>query len=305
MATSVVAILALFEFVKHWQLYSAVVSSLGLHWGYEMYQSRSELLRAVVSTGQPIPLGYVMAVAIGFYLFIQREIPHVLTRRLGFVLLMGGLVAPLSRGPWLGALALIVIFIATGPYAVRRLFALAIAGGLALPLLTVLPGGQAVINLLPFVGTVEVENIEYRHRLIDTALAVIDRSPWFGSVNFAMTPEMQSMIQGTGIIDIVNTYLLLALEYGYVGAGLFVAFFVFVAWGILQGFRQQDNKESDEYRLGRSLLATLLSILLMIFTVSPITVIPIVFWSVAAMGVAYASMVRSQVMSRNNPVSGE
>jgi hypothetical protein len=52
------------------------------------------------------------------------------------------------------------------------------------------------------------------------------------------------------------------------------------------------NRSSEEYLLGRALLATLLAILLIIFSVSSIAIIPIVYWSVAGLSVAYAQMVR-------------
>jgi hypothetical protein len=56
--------------------------------------------------------------------------------------------------------------------------------------------------------------------------------------------------------------------------------------------RSIPDKDSEEYLLGRALLATLLAILTIITTVSSITIIPIVYWSVAGLGVAYAQMVR-------------
>jgi hypothetical protein len=40
------------------------------------------------------------------------------------------------------------------------------------------------------------------------------------------------------------------------------------------------------------LLATLIGILVIIFTVSSITFIPVVYWSIAGLGVAYIQMVR-------------
>lgn len=40
------------------------------------------------------------------------------------------------------------------------------------------------------------------------------------------------------------------------------------------------------------LLATLTGILVIIFTVSSITFIPVVYWSIAGLGVAYIQMVR-------------
>ena len=50
------------------------------------------------------------------------------------------------------------------------------------------------------------------------------------------------------------------------------------------------DRGSEEYLLGRVLLATLLAILFMIFTVSSISIIPIIYWSVAGLAVAYAQM---------------
>ena len=167
--------------------------------------------------------------------YLQEEVRSKLQRSLGALLLAGGLYAPLSRGPWIGAAVMIVVFIGTGRKAIKRLMLLGAAGVLALPLLAVVPGGQKVLDLLPFIGTVEVENITYRQRLIDNAVIVIQRNPWLGSFNFRSTPEMQSMIQGQGIIDIVNTYIGIALSFGLVGLTLFVVFFRQCSAGHPQG----------------------------------------------------------------------
>ncbi len=100
------------------------------------------------------------------------------------------------------------------------------------------------------------------------------------------------MIQGQGIIDIVNTYIGIALSFGLIGLTLFVVFFVCVLQGIRKGMRSFPNEDDEARRLGRALLATLAGILITIVTVSSITVIPVVYWSVAGLGVAYAQMAR-------------
>ena len=291
LAAMVLSLIGLFEFSKHWQLYSGVVYAMGMQWD-PGYLSRGGSLRASATTGQAIALGFVISVAIGFYLYLQEEVRSKLQRSLGALLLAGGLYAPLSRGPWIGAAVMIVVFIGTGRKAIKRLMLLGAAGVLALPLLAVVPGGQKVLDLLPFIGTVEVENITYRQRLIDNAVIVIQRNPWLGSFNFRSTPEMQSMIQGQGIIDIVNTYIGIALSFGLIGLTLFVVFFVCVLQGIRKGMRSFPNEDDEARRLGRALLATLAGILITIVTVSSITVIPVVYWSVAGLGVAYAQMAR-------------
>lgn len=291
LAAMVLALIGLFEFSRHWLLYNALIGALDMHWGYSGYLGRGGSLRASATTGQAIALGYVISVAIGFYLFLQDSVRSRLQRRLGALLLAAGLFAPLSRGPWVGASAILALFIATGRSAVKRLLLLALAAVLALPLLAIIPGGQKVLDLLPFIGTVEKENITYRERLIDNALIVIQRNPWLGSVDYLSTPEMQSMIQGQGIIDIVNTYIAVALEVGLIGLALFVGFFATTLFGIRKAMRSFPNHDDEERRLGRALFATLAGILLTIFSVSSITVIPVVYWSVAGLGVAYIQMV--------------
>lgn len=292
LAAMVLSIIGMFEYARSWLLYSALISALGMHWEMSSYLSRGGSLRASVTTGQAIALGMVISVAIGFYLFLQESVRSKFQRRLGALLLAGGLFAPLSRGPWIGAASMLMVFIATGKKAIKRLMLLAIAGVLALPLLTVVPGGQKVLDLLPFIGTVEVENITYRQRLIDASTIAIQRNPWFGSFDYRKTPEMQEMIQGEGIIDIVNTYIGIALSFGLVGLALFVAFFATVLFGMRKAMRSFPDKEDEAHRLGRALFATLAGILVTIVTVSSITVIPIVYWSVAGLGVAYVQMAR-------------
>lgn len=298
LAIMVVALLAIFESVKHWLLYQPLLGVLGLNQDSVGYLMRDGALRAIVTAGHPIALGYLMVVGIGIYLFLQLSIKQKLIRRVGMALLAAGLIAPMSRGPWVGAAALLVFFIATDRYATRRLMGLALAAMLALPLISILPGGEKVINLLPFVGSTEKGNITYREDLIDNALIVIKRNPWFGSVDYLKTPEMESMRQGQGIIDVVNSYIGIALETGVVGLALFIGFFALTLLGIYRAMHSISERNSEERLLGRALFATLLAIMLMIFTVSSIAIIPIVYWSVAGLGVAYAQMVRKQAIGK-------
>jgi O-antigen ligase len=302
-AVMVIALIAVFESAKHWLLYTAVLGALGLE-GTLHYLGRGGSLRAVVTAGHAIALGYLLTTGIGIYLYLQHFIRNKLIRRLGMALLAAGLIASLSRGPWIGAVFLIAVFIATGRNAIPRLMGLAAVAVVALSLIAVLPGGEKVINLLPFIGKTEISTIEYRKNLFDTSMIVIERNPWFGSVDYLNTPEMESMRQGQGIIDIVNTYIQITLEVGLVGLGLFVGFFALILLSIYRAMRSIRDRKSEERLLGRALFATMLSILLIIFTVSSIGIVPIVYWSVAGLGVAYAQMMRRQP-AENIPVRPE
>jgi len=105
---------------------------------------------------------------------------------------------------------------------------------------------------------------------------------------------MQSMIQGEGIVDVVNTYLGVALETGLVGLTLFTAFFVTILQSLRRAIRRFPPHHEEARTLGRALLATLCGILVIIFTVSSISIIPVVYWSVAGIAVAYVQWANLQ-----------
>ncbi len=151
-----------------------------------------------------------------------------------------------------------------------------------------IPGGQKVINLLPFVGTTEKENIDYRVKLLDNAIIVFKRYPMFGSVKYREELAKLEMVQGEGIVDVVNTYLDVVLEDGLVGLILYIGFFWLVLLSIYKKMKTIPDKKSQPYLFGRTLIACQLGILVTIFTVSSILLIPIIYWSIAGLGIAYA-----------------
>ena len=290
-AIMLLALLATFESSRHWLLYRSVIESLGLEGGMTAPIVRDGMLRVTVTAGHPIALGYLMAVGIGIYLFIQGNFRQTIVRRFGMALLTTGLFVPLSRGPWIGACLLFIVFIATGRNPARRLILGALTGMLALLLISTLPVGEKVVSLLPYIGTKEQDNVEFREKLLTNSLIVIERNLWFGSVTFLEEPEMIALTEN-GVIDVTNTYVAMALGRGVVGLGLFVGFFALVILGVKRAMDSIVDQESEAYLLGRVLLATLLGILFIIYTTSSITIIPLVNWSVAGLGVAYAQMVR-------------
>lgn len=292
MAAMLLSLFLAFEAVWHWHLFRGMAAALGSPLDALSYMERSGLLRAMGTAGHPIVSGYVVVVAIGFYLFLFPLFRRDIYRQIGTLLLVLGLLATLSRGPWMGALAMLLVFVALGARPAQGLAKLIGIGMGALVVLSFLPAGKAFIDLLPFVGTVHSGSIDYRESLLEATDDVIMRNPLFGSDNFVYEPEMQALLQGQGIIDVVNTYLLMALRSGLVGVGSFILFFALVAWGVYKAMRGIADKSSEAYRLGRSILAALAAIMVIIFTVSPVSLVPAIYWCVAGIGVAYTQMVR-------------
>lgn len=294
MSAALLSALALFEMMRYWKLYQGVLVALGVSsWQFGGYLERMGVLRPDVTLANSIVLGYVIMASVGCYLFLMSYMSNGWRRLLGLGLLVGGVIWSLSRGPWVGLCLLALVFLLTGPKIVSRLLKASVLGAMAFLIALQFPAGQFLLDLLPFIGENEAGSVEYREDLLTQALPVIERNFWFGSTDYLFAPEFQIMYSG-GIIDIVNTYLGVALDYGMVGLGFFAGAFILATLNTVQAIRRVRRGHGPAILLGRSLLAVLLSIMLTIYTVSSIGAVPIVYWLFLGMCVAYHQMVLSQ-----------
>ena len=291
-AALVMTPIAAFEYAKYWLLYSTVPGELGVRFGMGNYLGRGDSLRALASTGHSIVLGYLMAIALSLYAITRWVVSHRGMRLLGGVMLCIGLFAPVSRGPWVGAAAGIAVLLLTGPDKMARAARLLMVGVPLIAIVLVSPMGGKLIDLLPFVGTVDEFNVTYRQRLFEVSLIVLKNNLLLGSFDYLQAPAMQEMIQGEGIIDMVNSYLGIALAYGVVGLTLFAGVFLSAGWSAWRAIRSYSPLDEIS-GIGQALLAALVCALVTIGTVSSILVIPTVYWLIAGLCVGYANYART------------
>jgi O-antigen ligase len=284
------AAMAMFEFVRGWLLYSSLDESMGLSWAFGSYMMRgAESLRAMGSTGHSIILGYVMAVCGGLLIYLRVLVPQVGLWRLAALAVGGALACSLSRGPWVGAAAGLLLGVGIGPGASRRVMKFMIIGTLIGGVMLMTPLGPKILKYLPFVGDLDDSTISYRQELFRVSLLVIRQNPWFGTFDALSNPLMEQLRQGEGIIDTVNSYIVVALSYGIVGLTLFSGAFLTAGWSVWRLHRRFGRKDDPEAEhLARALLAVLAAIMITIATASPISAIPPVYWSMIGVAVAYA-----------------
>ena len=296
LAGAVLAALAAVEFSKSWLLYLSLGTSWGLPNPVSSYLMRDGLLRVRATAGHAIALGFVMAMALSALLAVWPAL-HRTGRRLTAFLLLCGIVVPLSRGPWLGALAAIAVYLATGPAAVKRLAVLAAVLGGAFGAAALLPGGSRVIGMLPFVGDTDRGSIDYRQLLLDVSLRLIAEDPLLGPPDYRARLAAAGLVQGEGIVDVVNSYLGIALESGVTGLLLFAGFFISVALGLRTSIRRAPAAGAEDPQalagMGRALLGGVAATMVIIATVSSVTVIPWLYWSFAGLCVAYTRVVEA------------
>ena len=274
------ALIAVFELAKGWHLYAALSAA----WGSgSSYLRRAGMLRASASAFESITFGFVAMTALGCMLGIWPAIRTPRIRKIVSGAFAAGLIATLARGPWVGSAVLLAVYFAIKPNQVANVGKLAAIGVVALVLFSLIPGSARLLQFLPFIGSVDEGSVTYRQQLFENSMAVIQQYPIFGTVDYRKTPEMIAMRNGEGLIDIVNTYLEIAMRSGLVGLGLYVGIFASILLRLRRMLKSNAVKDQNFRNLAYASVATLTAMLVTIATVSSIDFIPYVMWSFAGL----------------------
>lgn len=289
LAAAVLAPIAVFEYFKFWLLFASLEETWGAM-ALHSYLTRGGHLRATVTMGHSIMLGYAMVMALGFWLYLQSCVDKRTWRWLALFTIIAGMIAAMARGPWVGSLAVLGVFLLAGPSALGRtakgVAILAATAGVVL----VSPWGAQVVDYLPFVGTLDEGTVTYRQQVATSSWAIVQQNPFFGSRSYAA--QMEDLRQGEGIIDILNVYANVALSYGLVGLGLLAGFLGVAAFKCFVVVRRTAKDDRDFSMMGSGLLASLAGALVIIGTVSNYLIVPYLYFSLAALAVAYAQLAR-------------
>jgi O-antigen ligase len=280
-ACAILAIVAVFESFKSWWVYETLQAPFAARAAAYMTRGDFGLLRAKATFGHPITLGYNMGVAIVLLYTFSGQLASRAKQRVLVGLLVAGLIVSFSRGPWVGTAAGLLYLMFSGPGKVRRIMASLFLGSIAIGILSLTQFGRSLYSMLPFVGTVDSGSVVYRQNLWDVSIVVLKQHLWFGDMNYLLNPLMEQMRQGEGIIDMVNSYLQIALAYGIVGLMLF-GLCLLCAW---RGARPEGSGQTP-----RALRAALITICLTIATVSNIPLIPVTTWLVIGLCVGYGGL---------------
>jgi hypothetical protein len=294
-AGMVAGCIAIFELGRSWLLYGELHKFLQISdWGQSIYIGRSNAIRATSSLEHPLVLGFIMLITIGIYLFISRFYTSKLLFLGGLLILVGGIVAPLSRGPWMGAFLMLTIFFGMGHNKGKNFtyFILAIIG--IIIVLSQTSYSEKIIDLIPFLGKEDKFNVDYRSQLIEQSWLVIQQYPLFGLFDPTLEPEMQKLIQGQGIIDLVNYYLELTLINGIVGFILFFSACMTLLFKLFIHLKSFTDKASYEYICGKSLFATFVGVLLSISTTSGLSLINTTLYLFFGIIVSYMRVTKNE-----------
>jgi hypothetical protein len=285
----IMALVATFEHFKGWLLYT----QLAAHWdptdaNFQLaWLLRGDSwLRVQASAGHALSLGIVLAVAFGFWLYLQSRSATMRARLTIGIVFWLGMIASFSRGPWIGAVLIYLAYSALKPRAISRLFKAGFLIAIVLGLASLSPIGEKMMTSLHVTGGQPDADFIYRQRLLDRTLELVQAHPLFGDP-LAMQ-EMEDLRQGQGIIDIVNTYVGILLFHGWVGFGLFLGFCLSALSGAFRVGKSSVSTDPDCALLGFNITACLIGMLFMIADCSLIFGVEKMFYVLVALAAAYA-----------------
>ncbi|WP_339776246.1 O-antigen ligase family protein [uncultured Methylophaga sp.] len=294
------ALIGVFELLTSWFMYTSIAPHIGYISSFNQYRDiRGGGLRAMAVFFGPIVLGYVMIYAGAILLYLQHFIKNRKLVLLAFGTVFLCLLATKSRGPWIGFALMLMMFIWTGRNGFGKLVKYGILGLGVLILASLTPAGSKYVELLPFIGDERADTFDYRARLLENSMILFKKNPLFGDINFRNTSEMESLRQGEGIIDVVNTYIGILLPYGLISLILFVGAFVFLVIRCRNIVKRPDI-DIESKLTGRILISCIVGVMFTIFTVSSISYIPTFYWVLIALSSAYINIHKPKSVRINN-----
>jgi hypothetical protein len=288
LACTVMASIAVFESLKHFLLYA----ELNMRWGGNpidsTYLMRGGLLRAQASSGNALALGYLLAIATGFWLFLKTQLPKSPLNLAVTVILWLGILASYSRGPMLGALLIYFAYAALRPGGVGHLLKSVLAFVLIAGVVLASPIGDKIVDSLPFLGGKLAEgSVTYRERLLERSWVLIKAHPLLGD-QLALS-HLQDLRQGQGIIDLVNAYVSITLFTGFTGLVIFLAIIFSGISNAYAGSRIRPAVTADWPLLGAALAACGIGTILMLADCSFILGYVTTFFVLVGLAAGYRS----------------
>lgn len=265
--------IGIFESIKNWLLYGSLGGALNLpESAITSYKYRAGFLR-VSSTLGNINLAGVCGGALIVYYYLISNSKKSNSQWLIFLVVLYALFATHSRAPWLVSTAMILFYVAKtkGAKGVIRLSGY----GFLLGLLLLASG--ALDSVVSGFMLKDSYNVDYRERLLTLGLNEMKKYPLFGNLHFYSAPGLQELIQGEGIIDIVNTFLQIGLKFGLIAVGFFT--WLVVLWPL---YLYKNNSDSIKAVVYFVTMGGLVAVLFTVSSFSPGNMFPLLMFLTGA-----------------------
>ena len=212
------------ESVTQHSMYAPLSYIYNVKWQLTHELMRGGLLRVQSTTPEPIGLATLMIAALGTWTWLAGADWRRPRSLVIYGLILCAMASTWSRGPWLGA-AIFGTSLLASRICSSRVYIGGLLGAALVCVIAKMTGAdQHFYDFLKSIfGSSQSEfgSIEYRREILDASIALIQQSPLLGVSNYAA--YLQQFRQGEGIVDLVNTYIIVTLNTGLLGLSLFLA----------------------------------------------------------------------------------
>ncbi len=304
-------LLGFVETAKNWILWTEKAESYGI----DVWNAYRERREGHIRTGtvflNALAFGCFLAVALSYALRLKQILKtNVYLAYIPFLMVFLGLMATYARGQILAAVAGMAMFLVIRPGTAKGIYFLTV-GGFAFLVVYIVFGGvdliRDVLYEIPFLTATNIDTIEYRLRLIESSVSIIGENYFSGLTMDQLFIKMGDMIQGQGIVDLVNVSIQYGVLKGMAMMFLFMFIFMFTLRNIHYGiyyarFAYPDSTMSD---VGRVLAAVQFVLLVSFHTTSMISHMQVMFFIQVGVASAYYGLVsrqfRAYLERRNAP----
>ncbi|QEA12491.1 O-antigen ligase family protein [Comamonas flocculans] len=254
--------MGVFTMLKHWNVYDELRGALDLpDLMITTYKYRGGFLRTSATVGA-IHLAAIGSCAMVVFAYLIKDVQKSAVQKLLFLLLLLSVVFTFSRAPWIIGAGMVVWY-AILSYRSRGIYYVFIGVIFVSVLLFATGLFDSVADGLMLKDS---GNVDYRQRLLELGMQEIMQHPLTGNPHFMSAPRLQVLRQGEGIIDIVNTYLQVGLQYGLVAMVLFAG--LIFAWPLAVYRRAKRGGDGEVLDAARVYMVIMVGLGMVIFTVS-------------------------------------
>lgn len=256
-------ILAVGEGILSWKVYETYTHLAGyFEKSHSMYKFRNGFLRVESSFGNPLILALFTNISfvLGVILYRANKQGDQKARIGALLVILVSVLAAFFTGSRAAMAGLVVIYaiyrflmwaVSKPSDPVTKFFAVFLVFG---------------VVFSPQMKDFAQDNFDYRYRLIEASIPVIQSNLLMGRIGAIEDPRMEVMRQGEGIIDIVNTYLYMALFHGLIGLFLYCGALFFAVKKSYKVLRH----DCQDSMMGTFLLVSTILVALNLATTSPI-----------------------------------
>ncbi len=268
-------------------MYAPLAYIYDVKWQLTHELMRGGLLRVQSTTPEPIGLATLMIAALAVWTWLigpDWRRPRSLVIY-GFLLV--AMISTWARGPWVAAVVFAISLVATRFCSSRVYIAGLLVAAVAGVIAKMTGADQAFYDGLKLVfgsSKAEFGSIEYRREILDASIALIQQSPWLGVSNYGA--YLQQFRQGEGIIDLVNSYIIIALNTGLIGLSLFLAPQVIVLFKLAGRLDAPSKAEPHDLFVG-CFASLLLAISIVLLTTSFVGVMDQILLACVALPLVY------------------